>query len=53
MMPKTKPNLSKLDYEIYTKLKAAEKEIDMTAKRYSSKAVLTTLKKAINDTSSI
>ena len=52
-MTKIKPILSKLDYEIYIKIKAAEKEIDMTATRYSSKEVLTTLKKAINDTSSI
>lgn len=52
-MTKIKPNLSKLDYEIYIKLKAAEKEIDMTTKRYSSKEVFAALKQAINDTSSI
>lgn len=52
-MTKMKPNLSKLDYEIYIKLKAAEKEIDITAKRYSSKEVLTALKQAINNISSI
>lgn len=52
-MAKIKPDLCKLDYKIYTKLKAAEREIDMTEKRFSSKEVLSTLKKAINDTSSI
>lgn len=53
MMTKIKPNLSKLDYETYIKLKVAEREIDMPAKRYSSKEVLTALKHAINDTSFI
>lgn len=52
-MTKIKPNLSKLDYKIYINLKAVEKEADMTAKRYSSKEVLTALKQAINNTSSI
>lgn len=51
-MAKIKPDFCKLDYEIYTKLKDAEKEIDMTAKRYSSKEVLTALKQAINNASS-